>query len=413
MRSMNGKITNLYLSNYKVFRYLELNLNSYNVFVGPNSSGKTSIADVLIFIRETLRMFSQDQYKSTTNFNRVLRQAFRMGTYEPFIVYITLEIDKLTYAYKVTFELIDDKRVTIVANEEFTIRSPVTGDYELDASFELLKIIGTRKIRALRQIKGPGFGKYRSEFEGPYSYFDASILKEIYTKAKKNDLYFEPIDNFFKFWDRIRFYNFNIYNKNRITGTREISNENIISEDFQNILEVLLNINFQQPEIFDEIKGWLASLVPNIKDIIINTSKKRGSAFLSFTEEGWNKQYVPLSQASDGIIRLLCILVILFNKEKPSIIIFDEPENGIHPAIRSYIADFSIAASEDSQVLFLTHDSESLRKFELNKIYYFKREKSEVIVKKLSDVHSLTETIKALKDVEKKTLISMHSTDSL
>ena len=135
--------------------------------------------------------------------------------------------------------------------------------------------------------------------------------------------------------------------------------------------------------------------------------------FPSFSEEGWYNKYIPLTQASDGIIRILCILTILFNKQKPTLIIFDEPENGIHPAIRNYIADFSIAASDDTQVILLTHDSESLRQFELDMIYYFKRKGETTEVKRLSDEKSLTETIKALKDIEKNVVVSTHISDSL
>ena len=154
-------------------------------------------------------------------------------------------------------------------------------------------------------------------------------------------------------------------------------------------------------------------MVPNFRDLIVQTSNEKGLAFLSFSEDDWNKKYAPLIQASDGIIRLLCILTVLFNKEKPTLIIFDEPENGIHPSIRNYIADFSIAASDDTQIIFLTHDSESLRQFEIEMIYYFKRKKGTTEIKLLSDEKSLIETIKALKDIEKNTIVLTHLTDSL
>jgi predicted ATPase len=106
-------------------------------------------------------------------------------------------------------------------------------------------------------------------------------------------------------------------------------------------------------------------------------------------------------------------MVILFNKKKPSIILMDVPENGIHPSLRKYIADFSIAASDDSQLIIITHDSESLRQYDLEMIYHFKRDNKYTNVKSLSEEKTLNGTIKVLKDVEKDTLVSIHSSDSL
>ena len=220
------------------------------------------------------------------------------------------------------------------------------------------------------------------------------------------------INEFYEYWDKIRLYDFNIYDKKEISKKSGISNEIILTEDFQNLLKVLLNLSFQQKEIFTEIKDWLIQLIPDFKDFIIQTSTNKGDAYIAFSEEMWNT-YSPLTQASDGIIRLLCILTILFNKEKPTLIILDEPENGIHPSIRNYVADFAITASDDAQIMFLTHDSESLRQFELEMIYYFKRKHGVTEVKQLSDVKSLTETMKALKDIEKNTVVSTHLSDSL
>lgn len=179
-------------------------------------------------------------------------------------------------------------------------------------------------------------------------------------------------------------------------------------------MAVLLNINLQQTETFNEIANWLGQLLPDFKKLNIVMADEKGKGQIFFSEGKWPESVLlPLATASDGIIRLLCILTILFNKQKPSLIILDEPENGIHPAIRKYIADFSIAASDEAQLFFLTHDSESLRQFDLEMIYYFKRKSGSTEVRQLSKENKLTETIKALNDIEKDTIVSTHSTNSL
>lgn len=410
MKMKSGIITKISLKNYKVFDKVEINLNKCNVFVGPNSSGKSSIAEFLIFFRELIRDFSGKGAKSDLNTIDFLEKAFRIGKDKTLIFEIEIIIGEYVYDYYVKYSTKPDLD-TIWANEKFVITDVKLKKSVFEASMEITREYPPR-FEGMRILKGLGFGVTREKLEKDFSYFTRSVLRRIYQEKVKSHN-FGVIEQFYEFWNKIRFYDFNLYDKKKISTESGISSETILSEDFQNLLTVLLNLNFKQNEIFTEIKDWLIQLVPSFKDLTIHITDKKGVANITFTEEGWYNRYAPLNQASDGIIRLLCILTILFNKEKPSLIILDEPENGIHPALRNYIVDFSIATSDDTQVMFLTHDSESLRKFELEMIYYFKRKSGDTEVRQLSDEKSLTETMKALRDIEKNIVVSTHFSDSL
>jgi len=403
------KINKIGFKNYKVFDDVRINLNQCNVFVGPNSSGKSSIAEFLIFFRELIRLFSGKEVKLDYNYLlNFLNNAFKIGKNQPLTFETEVIIGKYSYNYFAEFFTRYDTDA-VWANERLVITQIQNNYIILEASMNIIKD-NFPKLESIMKFKGRNIDE-ENNYGGSITYTTSSILRyENFKRFEKKIL--NLINEFYEYWDKIRLYDFNIYDKKEISKKSGISNEIILTEDFQNLLKVLLNLSFQQKEIFTEIKDWLIQLIPDFKDIIIQTSTNKGDAYIAFSEEIWNI-YSPLTQASDGIIRLLCILTILFNKEKPSLIILDEPENGIHPAIRNYVADFSIAASDDSQIMFLTHDSESLRQFELEMIYYFKRKHGATEVKQLSDVKSLTETMKALKDIEKNTVVSMHLSDSL
>ncbi len=405
-----AKITKINLKNYKVFDDVKIELNQCNVFVGPNSSGKSSIAEFLIFFRDTIRYFSGKGSKSDLrNLRYFLNNGFKIGNNKPLIFNIEVIIGGYYYEYFVEIFPISDKGLAW-ANERFTITRENDKQIVLEASMNFPKG-NYPNLEGFTTFKGIGLNKQNS-FSGSITYLSESILKKNHYVEKFKNKFLDKIEQFYEYWDNIRFYDFNAYNKKEICKEVGISDDIILSEDFQNLMTVLLNLNFQQKEIFEEIKDWLIRLIPNFRDLIIQTSNEKGNAFPSFSEEGWYKKYAPLIQASDGIIRILCILTILFNNKKPILIILDEPENGIHPAIRNYIADFSIAASDDTQVILLTHDSGSLKQFELDMIYYFKRKSLITEVKRLSAEKSLTETIKALKDIEKNTVVSTHISDS-
>ncbi len=403
----SGKIIEIGFKNYKVFDELKIHLNQCNVFVGPNSSGKSSVAEFLIFFRELMKLFSGKNIKSDYNYlMNFLNEAFKIGRNKPLTFEVEVIIGDYSYYYLAEFFTRYDTE-TVWANEEFNISQG--NKIILNASMKIIEG-DFPKLNGIMNFRGLGLDE-QNNYSGAIAYITSSILrKEHFKKLDADSL--KIINHFFDYWDKIRMYDFNKYNKKNITSKSGISNEIIISEDFQNLLKVLFNLSFQQKKIFAEIKEWLIQLLPDFKDLIIQTSNERGEAYIAFSEEMWNV-YKPLTQASDGIIRLLNLLTILFNKEKPTLIILDEPENGIHPAIRNYIADFSISASDDTQIMFLTHDSESLRQFELEMIYYFKRKSGATEVRQLSNEKSLTETIKALKDIEKNIVVSTHLSDSL
>ncbi len=403
------KINKIGFKNYKVFDDVRINLNQCNVFVGPNSSGKSSIAEFLIFFRELIRLFRGKEGKLDYNYLlNFLNNAFKIGKNQPLTFEIEVIIGNYSYNYFAEFFTRYDT-AAVWANERFVITQIRNNYIILEASMNINKH-DFPKLEGIMKFKGENIDE-ENNHSGSITYITSSILRyENFKKFEKKIL--NLINEFYEYWDKIRLYDFNIYDKKEISKKSGISNEIILTEDFQNLLKVLLNLSFQQKEIFTEIKDWLIQLIPDFKDFIIQTSANKGDAYIAFSEEMWNI-YSPLTQASDGIIRLLCILTILFNKEKPNLIILDEPENGIHPVIRNYVADFSIAASDDAQIMFITHDSESLRQFELEMIYYFKRKHGVTEVKQLSDVKSLTETMKALKDIEKNIVVSTHLSDSL
>lgn len=410
MNMKSAKIIELELKNYKIFDELKLDLDQCNVFVGPNSSGKSSIAEFLIFFREFIRQFS-GKTKSYYDIEDFLSNAISIGQDKPLFFKIKMIIGEFLYEYNANFSR-ELKTNIIWADESFTIikiednGEAFKGSVNIEVSYP--------RIEGWTRWRGLSLGKSQQQIKGDFSYFQRSILKFLYQHKIESDISFYIFNQFCEYWDNIRLYDSNRYDKKKIVEFRELSNDIIISEDFQNLISVLLNINLQQKEVFEEIGDWLNRLLINFRELRLKMSDEKGKGEILFSEVKWPKSRLfPIKWASDGIIRLMCILAILFNKEKPTLIMFDEPENGFHPAIREYIIGFSIAASDESQLIYITHDSESLRHFELEMIYYFKRKGRFTEVKRLSEEESLTETIKTLKDIEKNTVVSTHLSDSL
>jgi predicted ATPase len=90
---------------------------------------------------------------------------------------------------------------------------------------------------------------------------------------------------------------------------------------------------------------------------------KRGRQFAFRFKQQWDPQKLMLFDAfnmSDGTLRTLGILLAVYQKPSPSLVVIEEPELTIHPGALSAILDVLRFASEGMQVMATTHSADLL-----------------------------------------------------
>ena len=122
-----------------------------------------------------------------------------------------------------------------------------------------------------------------------------------------------------------------------------------LEEDYSN-LGLVLNQMGTTPTAKSNVIEGLRDLYGGFTnyEVIINS----GSVQIFFTE---GERSIPATRLSDGTLRYLCLLAILYNPQSPSIICIEEPEIGLHPDIVAGLAKHLRAASERMQVIVTTH----------------------------------------------------------
>ena len=122
-----------------------------------------------------------------------------------------------------------------------------------------------------------------------------------------------------------------------------------MEEDYSN-LGLVLNQMGTTPTAKSNVIEGLRDLYGGFTnyEVIINS----GSVQIFFTE---GERSIPATRLSDGTLRYLCLLAILYNPQSPSIICIEEPEIGLHPDIVAGLAKHLRAASERMQVIVTTH----------------------------------------------------------
>lgn len=118
------------------------------------------------------------------------------------------------------------------------------------------------------------------------------------------------------------------------------------------IAAFLNTLRFVDEIQFKAVESALHMVVPSITGIEVNVDDS-GEVELTFME---GQTPISARTISDGTLRVLGLLALNGVKEKPSLIGFEEPENGIHPRRLRLVASLlKSRAMHNSQVIVTTH----------------------------------------------------------
>lgn len=132
--------------------------------------------------------------------------------------------------------------------------------------------------------------------------------------------------------------------------TKEVMHIGMMGEELAAYLHTLKNKDGGR---FKAIERALHSIIPAIDHIETTIDPKTGEVELSVIE---NNVKIPARLLSEGTLRVLGLLSISGGVDSPSVICFEEPENGIHPRRIGMIAEYLDNVAENkSQIIVTTH----------------------------------------------------------
>jgi predicted ATPase len=130
--------------------------------------------------------------------------------------------------------------------------------------------------------------------------------------------------------------------------------------DGRNAASVLQELSRSHPDIVKRVCEILETIVPATKSV---ESKKHGNKLtLEFAQrwgEGKSLRFEAFNM-SDGTLRALGLLMAVFQRPAPSLLVIEEPEATIHPGALGAVLDLIQQAGRTMQVLITTHSPELL-----------------------------------------------------
>ncbi len=131
---------------------------------------------------------------------------------------------------------------------------------------------------------------------------------------------------------------------------KEVRHIGVMGEELAAFLNTLKAMD---PRQFKAVEKSLRMLVPSVTSIDVEINSL-GEVDLWVLE---NDIRVPARVVSEGTLRILGLLALSGAKEPPSLIGFEEPENGIHPRRLRMVAEVlkTRATTGDTQLIVTTH----------------------------------------------------------
>ena len=402
----------IHIAGYKSLVDIDVTLSPLTMLFGPNAAGKSNFLDAL-------------QLLSKLATSRTLREAFdppyRGKPLESFTMGengIQGLLREETLSFSIEADLVLSDAVVRAVNREIQEMRPPTADSRSErggntpgrvrernlryrVQVEMVPRAGILRVRdeyltalnskgqptaSRRPFLGPERDKLRLRLEGqahPTDYdrfLDHTILSMPHypphyphlTAARRE------LENwlFFYFEPRERM---------RTAGpVKEVRHIGLMGEELAARLNTLKANN---PRQFNVIEKGLHTLLPAVEGIHTEVSNL-GEVELFLKE---NNIEVPARVLSEGTLRMLGLLALIGSEEPPSLVGFEEPENGVHPGRIDLIAEFlkTRQIQGTTQYIVTTHSPRLLDTMPPESLYATRQKNRKTRIDSLPDLGPL------------------------
>ncbi len=332
---MTIELVSANIKNFRSLGDLTLNFKDLTILVGCNSSGKSNSLQALSILSILLKVGSPPPAEFMQRF-------LRFGGNEDITFSITVKEAKKTAEYTVSVSLEAGK---------------------LSYSREQL-LIGKHKVIEAKN----GAGKVRDE-KGRNSQIYQSKAGNLALKSA-GDFGDRPftgrLAEFIINWD---FYDLDpelmrgspmfVIGDNIVMNRENIPSLGSTGREIQDVLQYWAENEREKFQLvsqeLDDCLGISLKLVDEEGEKIIKVLEK-------------DSLEIPLSNMSDGTLRIMAYYVLLHQDQLPTLIGIEEPERNLHPGLLREVASVVKRLSQKTQVIITTHSSQLLDCFTLDEI---------------------------------------------
>lgn len=368
-------ITRVHIKNYRSLENVDVELGRLTVLVGRNGAGKSNFVDAIKFVQEALQI-GLEAAVANRNGLASLRRWTAKG--RPCEVEIEITIKRGIFHGAYSFVLAGSVENDFRVKREtcFAARggnSPSQDEFEIregawiirPAEFEGQEAAGARASTANRFSKqlAPNalfLPSVRILMQSPLGEMLASLTGSGFFSIYPNTMR-EP---------------------QRFSSARRMGNN---GENFSSALQFLIKQwKEQKREPFAELLAALGRVVDDVSDVrvkqvggyLVTEMRHDYQRGILLAEHDEAAPWFDLSQESDGTLRMLGLLIGLYQTNSPrGLVAVEEPEVNIHPGALAVLADVLREVSERHQVLLTTQSPDLISRFPVDDLRVVERRK--------------------------------------
>jgi len=365
------KIEAIRLKNFKAFQDAELtDLPSFCVFVGANGSGKSTIFSVFGFLRDAMssnvnaalarlggsRGFNEVRSRNTTGPIEI-ELKFREKSGSPLITY-GLQINEMGGRAFVEREILKYRRGSKGQPWHFLDFTNGTGTAV------------TNEVEMVNDVKDLNR--------------ETQTLKSNDILAIKGLAQFERFPAVVALGDLIENWHVSDFHISKARPEQEAGYAEHLSSEGENLSLVIEYLYNHHRAVFDGILERLKQRVPGISNVESKTTEE-GRVLLKFQdgsfEDPFGARYV-----SDGTIKMLAYLALLYDPVPHPLLCVEEPENQLYPNLLWELAEeFRAYANHGGQVFVSTHSPDFLNATRIEEVFWLVKQEGYTQVRRARD----------------------------
>jgi predicted ATPase len=327
------QIESIRIRNYRALRDVEFkNLTPLTVLLGPNGSGKSTVFDVFAFLSECFSVGLRKAWDKRGRFKE-LRTRGQAGAIEFEIKYREMQGHPIiTYHLSIG----EDLKGPYVAYEWLSWRRSERG----------------RPFKFLDFAKGEGFvvtgdmpDKDDERLKEKLASPDMIAVNTLGQLAKHARV--RALREFISDWY------LSYLAADHTRGIPEAGAQERLSETGDNLPNVIQYLKEQHPEQLQHILNVLGQRVPRLERVEVDFMPD-GRLLMTLKDAPFD-QPVLSKFASDGTLKMLAYLTMLYDPAPPKMIGIEEPENQLHPRLLQELAEECRKATSTSQLMVTTH----------------------------------------------------------
>lgn len=333
------RFLSLHMTNFLSYRSGILTFGDFTALVGPNGSGKSNAVAAIKLLRDIPIHGLQTAIARRGGFDQ-LRHRSLGRPYDPALrVEFSMDGARTSF-YELKLSSIVGKRyevkqerasVYMGKNESYH----VTNDGGIVRWSETARTSKRESLQFDREIKLPPGQSFLSH----QGMFAAFIAANVLQSAQTLEI-----------------------NPSRVGELQDPSSVREFEPDGSNVASIVENMTSAERK---ELADLLSAVVPGIVRIEVrHVADKVTIVFVQDTGQG--KREFFAKQMSDGTLRVFAILAAMLQRQRPALLVIEEPEVAIHLGALQTLVDVLRTQTEDSQAVITTHSADIVDSLEMD-----------------------------------------------